>query len=737
MGEERTPLGRQRAICTLGLASALLLIVGLGAVACGRRAEAPPSAGAAPGKVARQEVPAGGGVVTVKSAGDSLDGLSIEVPADAYAAATTFAISHAPAPAGEGLYQPITPLITIENGGAYADEPLVVRIPAQVPEGQFAMAFTTDAAGKALEGVPVLAEGAGTVVVATRHFSPIVVTAADYADLERANPTTGFTPGVDTWQIENRGTFEAPDGLCWGMNVTALWYYLEEPWQVDGRHLWGQYDNSLGAGRETDGLWQDDDFAVHVASAVQATQAGARPDDENNLLRLREEEAKQVGERVSVQLTAGELAYYQTVYAMAVTGKPQLLRAGTTDRKSWHSLICYRAEGRTLYVADPNDYERYPMERTVTLQSDRTISPHTSAGNLIDYLLGRTFEYRLVEYWGLSALTHWQEVGRIWRAGDRQDGYPEYRLMVVERDANGAVTQEYDLDVLSPLVTTQDRLELDIIPPTGLAVQMYLSPYADPQALQEEPLALAMGENLVGVYVQGLATWREGGVSKTDWRWLGYDWVRVIREAPTPTPAATATAVADDTVTPSPTPPATPTPAPAGVTFLEGDCLCSATRRLAAGVLMDHAALEPNGLSCSYQASVNCHLESAYAKIRLPVTEEEAAQQFAQQRGFMESNIAGQEVTILLDQEAPGRYTRLGRKDSTTADLTARLCPDAEPTPYIWLAERVLLYRGAVVWVRVAGVHIRDEGEALAQLDAQEACATAALDRALAAAGVP
>ncbi len=40
-----------------------------------------------------------------------------------------------------------------------------------------------------------------------------------------------------------------------------------------------------------------------------------------------------------------------------------------------------------------------------------------------------------------------------------------------------------------------------------------------------------MGENRVGVYVEGMATWVDAaGETQSGWRWLGFDWITVNRD---------------------------------------------------------------------------------------------------------------------------------------------------------------------------------------------------------------
>lgn len=85
--------------------------------------------------IASQVVEPSGGSVTVRKPGDPLDGLDLTVPEGAYPNAKQVNISTAPVTNhtfGE-YFNPVTPVIIIENGGEYSDKLMVLRIPVDVP----------------------------------------------------------------------------------------------------------------------------------------------------------------------------------------------------------------------------------------------------------------------------------------------------------------------------------------------------------------------------------------------------------------------------------------------------------------------------------------------------------------------------------------------------------------------------------------------------------------------------
>lgn len=88
-------------------------------------------------------VDASGATLKVDKPGDPLDGLSITVPAGANAQLTTFHVSYQPIQR-HGLgedFEPIVPMILVENGGAYSAEVMEVRIPVKIGANYFAMPF--------------------------------------------------------------------------------------------------------------------------------------------------------------------------------------------------------------------------------------------------------------------------------------------------------------------------------------------------------------------------------------------------------------------------------------------------------------------------------------------------------------------------------------------------------------------------------------------------------------------
>jgi zinc-ribbon domain len=91
-------------------------------------------------EAAAERISANGGTIIVNKPGSPINGLKFAAPAGAYPSGQQVTISSAPITGntfGSDL-NPATHMISIEAGKGYADEPVFVTIPVQIPDGQFA-----------------------------------------------------------------------------------------------------------------------------------------------------------------------------------------------------------------------------------------------------------------------------------------------------------------------------------------------------------------------------------------------------------------------------------------------------------------------------------------------------------------------------------------------------------------------------------------------------------------------
>ena len=109
--------------------------------------------------IANETIPVSGGRVVVNAPGNPLNDLAIDIPANAYENKRKFHISFANVQSYDCRpdFHPLTPLITISNGGGYSQDPMVLTMPVHVLPGHFAMAFIYNDETGQLEGMPLLA----------------------------------------------------------------------------------------------------------------------------------------------------------------------------------------------------------------------------------------------------------------------------------------------------------------------------------------------------------------------------------------------------------------------------------------------------------------------------------------------------------------------------------------------------------------------------------------------------
>ncbi|MHB1317620.1 MAG: hypothetical protein ACYCYF_03270 [Anaerolineae bacterium] len=481
--------------------------------------------------VLRGEVPASGGVLSFDDLGDPLDGLVFEVRDGSYDHPVTVDITYHPIERESDLagLDIISPLIVVEHGGQPSQEALVLRIPVYMRVRFFTSVYAYDDATGKIEALPVLEIDKNTVTVAAQNLSRLFVTEHALEDLDRLDVDSGYRPGVDTWQFQNQGSYLTPRGNGWGMSVSSLWYYVDGPRSNGNARLWGEYDGVPGADGPTPELWQDDVRGLGVATEIQRAYEQEREGRYYDLVyEMHRTDTGMVG-LISLRLTYDEVTFYTVADAIALTHEPQLLSACADHGVQCQTLVAYKVLGPSIWVADPNDYQAHPRERVLTLRYGK-FEPYRGFENVLDRAAGTETEYKKVSFLGQSALTYWHQVGEAWDRGAEQPGYPAYGLRSVERDASGNVIREADLDTAGTLRTSQGELELRAVSDEVAETRVSLR-HRELLDASHNPIPLAMGENRVGVLVEGKATWVDAaGQAQSDWRWLGFDWITVIRE---------------------------------------------------------------------------------------------------------------------------------------------------------------------------------------------------------------
>ena len=281
-----------------------------------------------------------GGIVTVSDASSSVSGMKILVPDGALIKPVDFVIKESPIESHTfgSDFNPLTPVITIENGGLFAEKALEVTIPIKIQEGRFPMAFYYDDEAGSLEGIPTLAVEDGSIVIAARHFSDIVVTDIDVKELENVSVNSGFVPGNDDWQFANRGSSLEPGGHCAGQSISAIWYYSQMRKAQGEKALNGRFDNNLNDVKTKD-FWYDDSDGYRLASMVQNTM------DWKN---------EGVHKYFAFSGEKSYITYHCFAYSIKMSGSPQLILVYSEDHQEGHAMIVYKIKDNTMFIADPN-----------------------------------------------------------------------------------------------------------------------------------------------------------------------------------------------------------------------------------------------------------------------------------------------------------------------------------------------------------------------------------------------
>jgi len=457
-----------------------------------------------------ESVGAAGATLTVSQEDSLIKGMTITVPPNAYPAAREFKISYKTVEKHTfGVnFNPVTPIISIQNGGGYSEDIIDFQIPVNIPEGQFAMAFYYDSKKGTLEGIPTVAETKSSITISTRHFSDIVVSSiAESALGIDAEVDTGFEPRVDDWQFPNHGSYIAAGGHCAGQSITALWYYTQKKTGEGDTSLYGKYDEG------TRDLWYDDAAGYRFASVIQKDVDW----------KAWETRYKKLEPKVNAD---NSITWKQFIYAMKLTGEPQFVYIRNTAGAGAHAMVVYGASGGALQIADPN----YPGENDREIWfEDGQFDPYNSGANTQAILDGQGIAFDQIMYFGTSSLIDFSQVASRWEEFEENtignDKFPAYTLQTLNEKGVA-------VDLVDGFTTKNKNLPIFMktdTPNLGITV------YREGQVLMpgsDATYAISPGNNQLGFYVLG-------DVSGTgDWRYIDFKYFNVKLDQPTTTAAS-------------------------------------------------------------------------------------------------------------------------------------------------------------------------------------------------------
>ncbi len=424
------------------------------------------------------------GLLKFTKPGDPLNGISVNVADSTFNESKTFEIAYSTIKTHKfnQYFKPISPLITISNGGGYSNKIIEVRIPAKVPAGEYPLAFFYDESNGKLESVPVLFYDDSTVTIGSRHFetsklfagngkrsvnflqadkpySKMVISSISESIIN-ATPiiSSGFKIGVDNWEFINDGSYLAPEGHCAGQSIAAMWYYYQK------NTTEGQLFNRFS---DNPKLWQDNAKGYRFCSVVQDDYV--TNGTVNTLF----------DKYIDRNQYLDKLKFYTIAGALLITGEPQLINIyrHKTDKNGalmyypngkpvygGHALICYQvatSDGK-LFICDPN----HPLVGQFIEFTNDKFQPYLAKlnGRAASYL------YPFITYAAKSAVIDWDKIANRW--GEVLNGtigsngptgfppkiFPQYTIWV--NDGTG-----YELK--DGLNTDNDSLSLLVICPNA------------------------------------------------------------------------------------------------------------------------------------------------------------------------------------------------------------------------------------------------------------------------------
>ena len=343
-------------------------------------------------------VPTSGTTVTVTDPSSDLAGMNISVPSGSYSSNVDFDIETTDITSHSfgTNFNPVTPLISIDNSETTSKYPLTITIPIEKNPDEFAMAFYYDRKTQKLEAIPFESLTDTSITILTTHFSEFVVSTVQTSSLasRSVDIDTGFMPGQDDWPFVNYGSAIAPGGHCAGQSLTMAWYYHEKHIAAREPELNDRFDNN--GNYLTESFWIDDSYGYRFASVIQNSINWTAPDFQNY---------------INVSYTNPEDTYYAFVYAMVMTKEPQFVGVYSHDEygntTGGHALVAYKIENGRLYVADPN----YPgqKDRYIGVQNNMLL-PYSSGANAaeIENYGGTIYDH--VSFVGKTALVDFNTI---------------------------------------------------------------------------------------------------------------------------------------------------------------------------------------------------------------------------------------------------------------------------------------------------------------------------------------
>ncbi len=397
------------ALCITGSVVAGSALLG-GCPATDEHAHLAPTAEGVTVLAAQTATPEDGVRIELAQTDQPLSGMSVRIPRDAFAEPRAVVITCRDAVGLPPGAEPLSPLISIDVGGGYADRLLDVTIPVGVDKSEHPLACYWDADSGLLEGIPTYEYVEGKLRIKVRHLSQsLVVLRPPPAKKGVLEVQPAFVPGRDDFPFPNYGSYVEPGGFCDGAVIAALWYHTNP-------ELRGSY-----AVREHPLLFDGDEYWQNDVLGIKwVVMAG-----------------ENVGETTRGKLdAASKLRHDQRTWdhfrtVLHFTRRPQIAAIYPFQNALiGHAVLVFRAvveaDGGYLVIWDPN----YPgQERRIEYSVVDGFKPYVGG---IDPS-GTTYEFHWVSYRCTSTMLERERIAELWQrvqAGTIGKGtFPASRLL--------------------------------------------------------------------------------------------------------------------------------------------------------------------------------------------------------------------------------------------------------------------------------------------------------------------
>lgn len=497
-------------------------------------------------EVASQTIPASGGTLEVNAPGSLIDGLRIEVkslPGD-----REFVVKEALIERHKfgNNFQPISPLIQIDNGGGYADEPVNITVPIQLPEGHFAMGFIYDEATGMLEGMPVIELTDQSITVQTRHFmsgsslrndwnleksapvqnaaylSMVVASVSESALKKKTIISSNFRLGTDDWEFINWGSYIAPGGHCAGQSITAMWYYYEQ--KLNNQDPLFNRFNMLNKKKDPAWMWMDNPLGFRFSSVIQKD---FNFDGWINQLQF--------------QSYLPSMVFKCFAASILVTGEPQFVLIRSSEGKGGHAMVVtgVNYDEGILYIADPNYPNNYSHTGVESIRKIELVNDQFKAYETGLNAGAHSITMDQIGYFAKTAFIDWGQIGkRYYEVLNQNIGtiapntFPNYQIKVSGSDGKqiyeGFTINKDTLDCYA--VATAPEVFYDIQNEKRIGVKVFDDKgnlVSTEGQLVNAKVKLKKGSNLLGFYVYGWRANFKDGDEYID-KFIDFQWMNII-----------------------------------------------------------------------------------------------------------------------------------------------------------------------------------------------------------------